>query len=78
MQGDLDVKKDRLRELQQILSQPNIDISKIQEFAGEMLTLAQQIEESQNAVDGLDIERLAGEQQLRKMKDAAIAEIEEI
>lgn len=78
MQGDLDIKKDRLRELQQILSQPNIEISKIQEFAGEMLTLAQQIEESQNAVDGLDIERLAGEQQLRKMKDAAIVEIEEI
>ena len=78
MQEDLDNNKARLQEMQGMLGQPGMEILRIQELATEILEIAQRIEEEQKVVDGLEIERIAEEQQLKDMKASAIAEIENI
>lgn len=78
MKGNLENKRTRLQEVQKLLGQHDMEIAKIQEIAAEILEIAQQIEEEQKNIDGLDVERIAEEQQLKNMKAAAIAEIEKI
>lgn len=78
MQEDLNKNKARLQEVQGMLSQPGMEIFKIQELAAEIIEIAHRIEEEQKVVDGLEIERIAEEQQLKDMKALAISEIENI
>lgn len=78
MQGELDSKNVRLQEMRNLLGQTSLEMAKVQEIAEEILEIAQEIEKDQATIDGVNVEKIAGEKQLKDMKAAAIAEIESI